>query len=106
MSEGDLVPMSIHGETATEHASRYLQQLCKHWSHKAASDFDAERGSIVFDTGETVLMSARTDRLMLEVRSATAERATRFRDVVEQHIARFAFREALTFHWGDASQTV
>ena len=27
-------------QVRTEHASRYLQQLCKHWSHKFAVTFD------------------------------------------------------------------
>ena len=32
----------------TDKASRYLQQLCKHWSHNLAVDFTAEAGTVVF----------------------------------------------------------
>lgn len=28
----------------TENGARYLQQLCKHWSHNLAVDCSAERG--------------------------------------------------------------
>ena len=28
----------------TTHASRYLQQLCKHWSHNLAVEFDEAPG--------------------------------------------------------------
>jgi hypothetical protein len=35
----------------TESASRYLQQLAKHWSHKMAVTFTAEEGTITFPNG-------------------------------------------------------
>ncbi|MGO7273650.1 DUF2218 domain-containing protein, partial [Rhizobium ruizarguesonis] len=40
----------------TEHASRYLQQLCKHWSHKFSVDFYPLKGRVPFsDTAEVTL---------------------------------------------------
>ena len=32
----------------TASASRYLQQLCKHWSHKFTVEFTPEQGRIPF----------------------------------------------------------
>src|SRR6185437_8958296 len=32
----------------TTHASRYLQQLCKHWAHKLDVSFTPEAGHVVF----------------------------------------------------------
>jgi uncharacterized protein len=32
----------------TNSASRYLQQLCKHWAHNMAVEFTPERGTVVF----------------------------------------------------------
>ena len=32
----------------TAHASRYLQQLCKHWSHNLTVDFDETHGTVTF----------------------------------------------------------
>ena len=38
----------------TTSASRYLQQLCKHWSHNMAVEFDEAQGRVAFakDAGE------------------------------------------------------
>ena len=35
---------------ATASASKYLQQLCKHWSHKFAVTYTAARGNTPFAT--------------------------------------------------------
>lgn len=32
----------------TANASKYLQQLCKHWSHNLAVEFTPERGTVTF----------------------------------------------------------
>ena len=32
----------------TAHASRYLQQLCKHWRHNLAVEFDESLGTVTF----------------------------------------------------------
>jgi hypothetical protein len=32
----------------TRHASRYLQQLCKHWSHNLAVRFTEQEGEVRF----------------------------------------------------------
>ncbi|MEN8832306.1 DUF2218 domain-containing protein [Pacificibacter sp.] len=32
------------GRAQTPSASRYLQQLCKHWSRKGKAEFDASKG--------------------------------------------------------------
>ena len=46
-----------HATIPTASASRYLQQLCKHWSHKFAVEFTPEHGTIPFD--ETRVLHAR-----------------------------------------------
>ncbi len=33
-------------DVVTAHASRYLQQLCKHWSHKFSVSFDERQGKV------------------------------------------------------------
>ena len=32
----------------TEHGSRYLQQLCKHWQHNLQVEFTPENGTVIF----------------------------------------------------------
>lgn len=37
---------------STPHASRYLLQLCKHWSHKFETEFSETLGRIVLPLGK------------------------------------------------------
>lgn len=88
----------------TDSASRYLQQLAKHWSHKMAVSFTAEEGTIDFPNGSRLAM--RTDSATLDVVLTVppAEDMTRMREVVSSHLNRFAFREApLTFDWREGA---
>jgi hypothetical protein len=39
----------------TEHASLYLQQLCKHFAHKLSVEFTPSQGRIPFTAGACVL---------------------------------------------------
>jgi uncharacterized protein len=87
-------------EVRTAAASRYLQQLCKHWSHKFPVEFTPTHGEIRLPSGPCVL-DAGADTLTVSLSSADAANLPRFQDVVEEHIKRFAFRETLTFPWTD-----
>ena len=84
----------------TGSASRYLQQLAKHWSHKMEVSFSAEEGSIAFPNGSVLAMKADSDSLDLVLTVPDGEDEGRMREVVASHLDRFAFREApLTFDW-------
>ncbi|GAA0664098.1 hypothetical protein FHT00_001135 [Sphingomonas insulae] len=84
----------------TASASRYLQQLAKHWSHKMAVTFTAEEGTIAFPNGSRLEMKADSDTLDVVLHVPDGEDAVRMREVVASHLDRFAFREApLTFDW-------
>lgn len=83
----------------TTHASRYLQQLCKHWSHKYHTEFDASRGFIDMSLGRAELV-AEPDALAVTLNVNDPEQAERMQHVVATHLDRFAFREApLPFDW-------
>ena len=84
---------------ATEHASRYLQQLSKHWSHKLAVEFDPQRSAIDFGDGRKVELTATDAALDIEVTSADESKLPQLEEVVAVHIKRFAFREELDFAW-------
>lgn len=84
----------------TQSASRYLQQLAKHWSHKMTVAFTAEEGTITFPNGSVLSMKADSDSLDLVLTVPEGEDPTRMREVVASHLDRFAFREApLTVDW-------
>ena len=84
----------------TGSASRYLQQLAKHWSHKMEVTFTAEEGTIAFPNGSRLEMKADSATLDVVLHVPDSEDVERMRGVVASHLDRFAFREApLTFDW-------
>ena len=82
----------------TAHASRYLQQLCKHWSHKFPVTFDACSGEVPFGEKAKLTLKANGDVLSLRL-DATADRLPTLEDVVAEHLRRFAHREELHIDW-------
>jgi len=86
----------------TAHASRYLQQLCKHWSHNLAVTFTPEEGRVDFAPRAQAVatMTATPEALTVRVEAPDDEALTRMTGVVADHLDRFAFREApLPFDW-------
>jgi hypothetical protein len=86
---------SSQARVPTASASRYLQQVCKHWSHKFAVEFTSEKGYIPFTDGRICNLEATPDVLSLRAEAPDAETLERLQRVVVEHIKRFAFREDL-----------
>jgi hypothetical protein len=86
---------------ATEHASRYLQQLCKHFAHKRPVTFTPEQGQITLGAGECRL-AAEDGALKLALEAADEAQLAQLQDVVVRHLVRFAFREDLKVAWKPA----
>ncbi|WP_337185631.1 DUF2218 domain-containing protein [Phenylobacterium sp.] len=82
----------------TASGRRYLQQLCKHWSHKFETRFTPEHGEIALPFGACVL-DADDEGLNVRLVPADGADVSRFEQVVADHLARFAFRETLEFPW-------
>lgn len=93
----------------TSSGSRYLQQLCKHWSHNLAVDYTAEHGRVVFpkdargaqyDQDGVALFDAGGDSLVVTIEAGSDEQLEALQGVVARNLDRFAFREApLAFDW-------
>lgn len=91
--------MILTANVPTTNGSRYLQQLCKHWSHKFETDFDAGQGVIAFPMGP-IRLAAGAEALSVTIEPQEGADVERFQQVVADHLDRFAFREApLTFDW-------
>lgn len=87
------------GRAATAHASRYLQQLAKHWAHQNEVTFSETLADIAL-RGNRVRMEATPEALLVTLTVAPGADPGRLRQVFEDHINRFAFREApLPFDW-------
>lgn len=85
-------------EVATLNASRYLQQLCKHFAHKRPVTFDERSGQIDFSAG-ICRLGADDNTLKLALSSADDAQMAQLQDVVARHLVRFAFREELKIDW-------
>lgn len=95
----------------TGKASRYLQQLCKHWAHNLVVDYDESKGKVVFpkdargadwpDDG-IFTMTAGVDALTCRIEASAPSQLDGLKGAVERHLNRFAFREGeLSFEWAD-----
>lgn len=81
----------------TAHASRYLQQLSKHWSHKFDVEFTETTSKIALPFGRCSLR-ANAEELIVELRGPETQLA-QFEEVVAEHLQRFGHRENLDFKW-------
>lgn len=97
----------------TASASRYLQQLCKHWQHNLAVSFTDDHGEVIFPhdargaswAGDArVTFDATAESLLIRVDASEARQLEALKDAVERHVDRFAFREApLGYVWEPAA---
>lgn len=85
-------PHTDEGRFATSNASRYLQQLCKHFAHKTDVEFAAASGRVAFPAAAATL-AATGDALLVTLRADSSEALERARHIIDSHLERFAFRE-------------
>jgi hypothetical protein len=86
----------------TANGARYLQQLCKHWSHKLEVQLSDDEGIVRFPNA-VATMKADADALTVRVEADDDETLQRMKGVVASHLDRFAFKEApLPFEWQKA----
>ena len=101
--------VSAIASVATTHASKYLQQLCKHWEHNLAVEFTADHGTVTFPRdargadwpgNARVTFDAGADALAVRIDASIDGQMEALKDAVARHLDRFAFREApLPFDW-------
>jgi hypothetical protein len=96
---------------ATPSASRYLQQLCKHWAHNLEVAFDAAHGRVIFPRDArgmdwpgdaTLTLTASDGALSCQIDASAPGQLDGLKGAVARHLNRFAFREGeLAFDWTD-----
>ena len=101
--------VSSTADVPTANGSRYLQQLCRHWAHNLAVDYDACEGRVTFPRdargadwpGDAlVTMTAGEDVLACRIDASAEGQLEALKGAVARHLDRFAFREApLSFDW-------
>lgn len=100
---------SATARVPTAHGSKYLQQLCKHWQHDLAVEYNADHGTVTFPKdargadwpGDALAtFDAGGDTLSVRIDASSPEQLEALKGTVARHLDRFAFREApLAFDW-------
>ncbi|AHD11550.1 DUF2218 domain-containing protein [Phaeobacter gallaeciensis] len=80
------------GRFETRYASKYLQQLCKHFAHKVEVTYDTMYGNVAFPFGKAVL-HAKDGALVAKISGTDETALARARSVIDVHLRTFAFRE-------------
>ena len=81
-----------HADVPTAHASRYLQQLAKHWAHKFPVEFTPAAGRIELPMG-VCRLSASDHALRIDLDGGEGADMARFRQVVCQQNGGYAWRD-------------
>ena len=96
---------------ATKSASKYLQQVCKHWEHNLPVNYDETHGEITFakdargadwPANAIVTLDADAGTLVCTINASAEGQRDGLKGALERHIDRFAFREVpLAYNWTD-----
>ncbi|MBX2855800.1 MAG: DUF2218 domain-containing protein [Rhodobacteraceae bacterium] len=86
-----------HTDLSTSHASKYLQQLCKHFGHKVPVEYTPDEGVIDLPFGRCSLKAS--DETLVIEGSAEPDQIGRLEKVISDHLERFAFREQPALSW-------
>lgn len=86
----------------TDHASKYLQQLCKHFAHKVTVEYDPNAAHVDFPFG-ACRMWADDSGLRIECDASSDDGLVRAQSVIDDHLARFAWRESPQIVWSAMS---
>lgn len=92
---------AISMTTKTEFASKYLQQLCKHFAHKVTVSYDEKQAEVAFPFGQC-RMDAQSDELTIHFQTDNETTLQQAREVIDVHLLRFAFKEQLQLDWQSA----
>ncbi len=89
------------GTFQTPQASRYIQQLCKHFAHKVEVSYDDTKGQAALPPGPAKMV-AEVDRLRVETAAEGAKGLETARYIIDSHLKTFAFREGFeAMEWAE-----
>lgn len=82
----------------TPNASKYLQQMCKHFAHKTEVEFNEHTAKVEFPFGTCHMQ---TDEIALRIACDITDpnKIEQAIYVIEVHLLRFAWRETVELNW-------
>ena len=98
-----MMTFQTHATVTTDKASRYLQALCGHFDRKVNAEWSETKGDVDFGFGHC-RMQADEKALLIYVRAETEEDFARVKDVVSDHLERFAVKDNLKVFWHRPAQ--
>lgn len=91
---------ALTARTKTSSASKYLQQLCKHFAHKVPARYDTSKGEVDFVFGPCAFEASETE-LLVALQVAEKDHIEQARAVIDNHLERFAWKEELKLSWDE-----
>ncbi|MBW3696076.1 DUF2218 domain-containing protein [Vibrio sp. T187] len=87
-------------EIQTEHASKYLTVMCRHFARKVPAKWDESEGRVDFPIGVTEFEADNdAQKLTIHCRTESEELLTRLKSIIEGHVDLFSRRETITLDW-------
>jgi hypothetical protein len=88
-------------DIATAHASKYLQQLCRHFAHKVTVDYSPKEGRVEFPPGRCIML-ADDESLKFHCLAREEQAVPVVQSILVKHLVKFAWREELDIEWDGA----
>lgn len=84
----------------SEHAGRYLQTLCKHFSRKVPAEWDQQTGKVNFAMGECEFTYLeKGNELAVHCSADSQEKLSTIQSIIEQHVTMLSRRETISVVW-------
>lgn len=92
--------MNISGSVTTPFGSKYINKLCKHFTHRVTAEWNEWNGTVHFDIGKCFI-SATNESLTFLCEANTESELNAILETVKSHFDRFALKDQLVLNWHD-----
>ena len=84
----------------SEHAQKYLQVLCRHFSRKVEAKWNEHQGAVLFPVG-TTMMKVDDERGTLSMTCYALNKSNleAQKSIIDQHVNMFERRESIELTW-------
>ncbi|WP_282175996.1 DUF2218 domain-containing protein [Vibrio nereis] len=84
----------------SEHVSKYLVVLCRHFARKVEANWDDENGEVHFPMGKAYMRAdGTTNTLTIRCTAEDEHKVNGVISIIDSHVHMFSRREALELSW-------